>query len=53
MPLKAYSNALKTEGCSKEVVIITDAYYREALDMQRKAKNKFIEKENQLKKLNL
>ena len=36
---------------SKEVVIITDAYYREALDLQKKAKNNFIEKRSQLEQL--
>ena len=35
----------------KEVVIITDAYYREAVDLQRKAKNRFIEKRSQLEQL--
>lgn len=36
---------------SKEVVIITDAYYREAIDLQRKAKNNFIDKRSQLEQL--
>ncbi len=36
---------------SKEVVIITDAYYREALDAQRKAKNNYIDKRAQLEQL--
>ncbi len=35
----------------KEVIIITDAYYREAVDLQRKAKNRFIEKRSQLEQL--
>ena len=36
---------------SKEVVIITDAFYREALDQQRKAKNNFVDKRSQLEQL--
>lgn len=46
-----YYNFQSAQNCSKEVVIITDAYYREALDMQRKAKNNFADKRAQLEQL--
>ena len=36
---------------SKEIIIISDAYYREALDMQRKAKGTFADKRAQLEQL--
>ncbi len=36
---------------TKEVVIITDAFYREALDLQRKAKNNYVDKRSQLEQL--
>ena len=39
------------QNSSKEVIIITDAYYREALDQQKKAKNNFVEKRSQLEQL--
>lgn len=46
-----YYNFQSAQNSSKEVVIITDAYYREALDMQRKAKNNFADKRAQLEQL--
>lgn len=46
-----YYNYKNAQNCSKEVIIITDAYYREALDMQRKAKNNFADKRAQLEQL--
>lgn len=39
------------QNSSKEVIIITDAYYREALDLQRKAKSNFVDKRSQLEQL--
>lgn len=41
----------QTQNCSKEMILIADAYYREALDLQKKAKNKFIEKRSQLEQI--
>lgn len=38
----------QSQKSSKEVILISDAYYREALDMQRKAKNNFADKRAQL-----
>ena len=39
------------QNASKEVIIITDAFYREAVDMQRKAKSNYIDKRSQLEQL--
>ncbi len=41
----------QTQNCSKEMVLIADAYYREALDLQRKAKNRFVDKRAQLEQI--
>ena len=46
-----YYNFKNAQKCSKEIIIITDAYYREALDLQRKAKNNFADKRAQLEQL--
>ena len=46
-----YYNFKNAQNCSKEIIIITDAYYREALDLQRKAKNNFADKRAQLEQL--
>lgn len=46
-----YHNYQNAQKSSKEVIIITDAYYREALDLQRKAKNNFTDKRAQLEQL--
>lgn len=46
-----YYNFSHAQNSSKEVIIITDAYYREALDLQRKAKNNFADKRAQLEQL--
>lgn len=46
-----YYNFKNAQKCSKEVIIITDAYYREALDLQRKARNNFADKRAQLEQL--
>ena len=46
-----YHNFNNSQHSSKEVIIITDAYYREALDLQRKAKNNFADKRSQLEQL--
>ena len=41
----------ESQKCSKEMVLISDAYYREALDLQRKAKNNFADKRAQLEQI--
>ena len=46
-----YHNYKNAQNASKEVIIITDAYYREALDLQKKAKSNFVEKRSQLEQL--
>lgn len=46
-----YSNYSSAQNSSKEVVIITDAYYREALDLQRKAKSDYAGIRSQLEQL--
>ena len=46
-----YYNFKNAQKCSKEIIIITDEYYREALDLQRKAKNNFADKRAQLEQL--
>ncbi|MCD8377576.1 MAG: hypothetical protein LUB59_02170 [Candidatus Gastranaerophilales bacterium] len=44
-------NYNQAQHSSKEVIIISDAYYREALDLQRKAKGSFADKRAQLEQL--
>ena len=51
MAKSRYYNYKNAQNASKEVIIITDAYYREALDMQRKAKSNFVDKRAQLEQL--
>ncbi|MBO6272512.1 hypothetical protein J6O48_07005 [bacterium] len=46
-----YYNYRNAQKASKEVIIITDAYYREALDLQKKAKSNFVQKRSQLEQL--
>lgn len=41
----------ESQKCSKEMILISDAYYREALDLQRKAKNNFADKRAQLEQI--
>lgn len=41
----------QSQNQSKETILISDAYYREALDLQRKAKNNFADKRAQLEQL--
>lgn len=41
----------ESQKCSKEMILISDAYYREALDLQRKAKNNFTDKRAQLEQI--
>lgn len=51
MAKRRHFNYEQTQNSSKEVIIISDAYYREALDLQRKAKSNFISKRSQLEQL--
>ena len=41
----------ESQKCSKEMILISDAYYREALDLQRKAKSNFADKRAQLEQI--
>ena len=51
MAKRRYFNYNQAQNSSKEIIIISDAYYREALDMQRKAKGTFADKRAQLEQL--
>ncbi|MCM1266120.1 MAG: hypothetical protein NC200_07970 [Candidatus Gastranaerophilales bacterium] len=51
MAKRRHFNYSQAQNCSKEIIIISDAYYREALDMQRKAKGNFADKRAQLEQL--
>lgn len=51
MAKRRHVNYEQTQNSSKEIIIISDAYYREALDLQRKAKSNFISKRSQLEQL--
>ena len=48
---RRHFNYNQAQNSSKEIIIISDAYYREALDMQRKAKGTFADKRAQLEQL--
>lgn len=48
---KCYSNYQKSQNLKKEVVLITDTFYREALDEQQKARGGFFEKRSRLEQL--
>ena len=45
---KIYDNS---QNLSKEVILITDTFYREALDEQIKARGSFFEKRSRLEQL--
>lgn len=51
MAKRRHSNFSQAQNSSKEIIIISDAYYREALDIQRKAKGNFADKRAQLEQL--
>lgn len=51
MTKRRHFNYNQAQNSSKEIIIISDAYYREALDMQRKAKGTFADKRAQLEQL--
>ena len=46
-----HENYLKAQNSTKEVILITDAYYREALDFQIKARSEFYSKRATLEQL--
>ena len=48
---KAYQNYKASQNLSKEVVLMTDTFYREALDEQQKARGSFFEKRSRLEQL--
>ena len=51
MVKKCYENYQIAQDSSKEVILITDTFYREALDEQQKAKGSFFEKRSRLEQL--
>ena len=51
MAQERYKNYLKAQSLSKEVILITDTFYREALDEQVKARGSFFEKRSRLEQL--
>ena len=51
MAKRRHFNYNQAQNSSKEIIIMSDAYYREALDMQRKAKGTFADKRAQLEQL--
>ena len=48
---KCHINYMSAQNLSKEIVIITDTFYREALDEQQKARGSFFEKRSRLEQL--
>ena len=51
MVKKSYNNYLAAQKYSKEVVIMTDTFYREAMDQNQKARGAFFEKRSRLEQL--
>ena len=51
MVIKCHQNYQNAQDLSKEVILITDTFYREALDEQLKAKGDFFEKRSRLEQL--
>ena len=51
MVIKCHQNYQNAQNLSKEVILITDTFYREALDEQLKAKGDFFEKRSRLEQL--
>lgn len=51
MVARCYQNYQEAQNLSKEVVLITDTFYREALDEQQKARGNFFEKRSRLEQL--
>lgn len=51
MVARCYQNYQEAQNLSKEVILITDTFYREALDEQQKARGSFFEKRSRLEQL--
>lgn len=51
MVIRSEQNYQKAQNSSKEVVLMTDTFYREAMDAQQKAKGEFFEKRSRLEQL--
>jgi hypothetical protein len=51
MVSKCYQNYQRAQSKLKEVILITDTFYREALDEQQKARGSFFEKRSRLEQL--
>jgi len=51
MVKKAHDNYKSSQNLSREVILITDTFYREALDEQQKARGSFFEKRSRLEQL--
>lgn len=48
---RSYKNYLSAQKASKEVILMTDTFYREALDEHQKARGAFFEKRSRLEQL--
>ena len=48
---KCYKNYQASQKLSKEVILMTDTFYREALDEQQKARGRFFEARSRLEQL--
>ena len=51
MVARCHQNYQNAQNLSKEVILITDTFYREALDEQQKARGDFFEKRSRLEQL--
>lgn len=51
MMARAYNNYKASQNLSKEVVLMTDTFYREATDENQKARGNFFEKRSRLEQL--
>jgi len=51
MSKERYQNYLLAQNGTKELILITDAYYREALDLQMKSRSDFYSKRSSLEQL--
>ena len=51
MVTKSYINYQAAQNLSKPIVLITDTFYRDALDQQQKARGNFFEKRSRLEQL--
>ena len=51
MVARSYDNYKSSQKLSKPVILMTDTFYREALDEQQKARGSFFEKRSRLEQL--